>query len=338
MNRVITLTNVSGVEKTYAGQTIADTQTYTLQSTEHESFKNAPQLFADVASGAIQVGDGTNTFTDVVAAWSWIRGDVSQVEVTQKTPALGGKVAVHSSPKPEIEGIETFVTWTGAGDDVSDPENPRIGEGDLLNFQMTVGQQNPVVTKDVYWDQTNFGRVWIHEAYLKFTNGGNGDYISAYVMAKPTTIYDSATVTALEAGGHVPPGAITLDLVLDNNDATKVLPAPDGPGTGTHGFGAAPALVPRTFSKTGAWDYDGFTLTPNLEGTGSFDIYTVEMEAHRYVNKVPCYGDCATYFMMSSDETAEIRNGYFVRIECFNNSGTNWQASVLMEIYRQRTI
>lgn len=335
MSRVITITNVSGVEKTYAGQTIADTETYTLQDNEYSIFKKDSTLFADVSAGSALIGDGTADITNVVKAWEWLQNDVSDVTITQQTAALGGKVAVHSSPKPEIEGLETFVVWTGAGDDVSDPENPVIGDGDLLNFQCTIGTSE--VVKDVIWDQQTFGRVWIHEAYLKFTDGGNGDYITAYVMAKPSTILDAATIAFLEGQGQLPPGAVTLDLELDGTDNTKVLPAAGGPGTGTHGFGAVPVLVPRTYSKNGYWDYDGVNLIPNLAGTGAFDIHTTEQVAHKYVNKVPCNGDCTTYFMMSSDETAEIRDGYFIRITAYNVSNTNWEASVLMEIYRERT-
>jgi hypothetical protein len=265
-----------------------------------------------------------------------LQGAVPEVTIAQNTPALGGKVAVHSSSKPELEGTETFVVWTGAGDDPNAADGCGLGDGDLLNFQMTIG--TPHVTKDVIWSQREFGRVWIHEAYLKFTSGGNGDYITALVMSKPSTILDAATVSALEGAGQIPPGAVSLDLVQHETDATRFKMSPDGPGTGTHGFGDTPVLVPHTFTKNGDWDYDGVNLIPNVNGTGAFTIHTTEMSCHKYVNKVPCFGTCSTYFMMSSDETAEIRDGYFVRITCYNNSNTNWQASVLMEIYREQTV
>lgn len=337
MARIITLTNVSGAQRTYAGQTIADTATYTVQSNETDAFKLDTNLFSDVSTGAVLIGDGTQNFSDPIQGWEWLQGAVNEVTITQANAALGGKVSVHSSAKPEFDDAETFVVWTGAGDDPNATEGCGLGEGELLNFQMTVGGPS-VVSKDVIWNQAEFGRVWIHEAYLKFTNGGNGDYITAYVMAKPSTILDAATVAFLEGDGQLPPGAVSLDLVLDQDEPTRVKPAPDGAGTGTHGFGATPVLVPHTFSKDGDWDYDGVNLIPNVAGTGGFTIHTVEKVAHKYVNKIPCYGTCATYFIMSSDETAQIRDGYFVRIECHNVSNQNWQASILMEIYREQTI
>lgn len=231
--------------------------------------------------------------------------------------ALGGKVAVHSSPKPEIEGLETFVVWSGCGDDVTDPENPILGEGDLLNFQMTIG--TPSVSKDIIWSQEHFGRVWIHEGYLKFSDAGNGDHITATIIAKPTQLQTMAN----------------LDLELYDTKWIKY--AAGGPGTGTHGFAATPVLIPRGYSKDGDWDWNGANLTPNMTGTGGYKMSTEEEVAHKYINRIPCYGDCSTYFMMSSDETAEIRDGYFLRITCYNTSNTNWQASVIMEIYRERT-
>jgi len=50
-------------------------------------------------------------------------------------------------------------------------------------------------------------------------------------------------------------------------------------------------------------------------------------------------GTSATYFTMTSDETAEllVANGYFIRITIRNESNSAWNASVLMEIYRERT-
>jgi hypothetical protein len=337
MARVITITNVSGQERTYGGQTIADTETYIVANeTERQALKLDSSLFGAVSTGAVLIGDGTSTFSDPVKGWEWLQGAITEVLITQNTPALGNKVAVHSSPKPELEGTETFVVWTGAGDDPNATDGCGLGEGDLLNFLMTIGI--PEVTKDVIWNQAAFGRVWIHEAYLKFTNGGNGDYITAYVMSKPSNILDAATVAALEGAGQLPLGAVSLDLVQHEEDETRFKMAPDGPGTGTHGFGGTPVLVPHTFTKNGDWDFDGTNLLPNLTGTGSFTIHNVEKICHKYVNKVPCFGTCATYFMMSSDETAEIRDGYFARITCYNKSNTNWQASVLMEIYREQTV
>ncbi len=98
--------------------------------------------------------------------------------------------------------------------------------------------------------------------------------------------------------------------------------------------------MPRPFSKDGDWDFDGVNLLPNLAGTGEYRISDIERPVHRYFNKIPLYGSSTTYFTMSSEETAELRVdlGYFIRVNVFNNSNSNWSLSCIMEIFRERTV
>lgn len=241
--------------------------------------------------------------------------DVVEISHLPISSLDGKKLAVHSSPKPDVDGSVTYAVWTGSGDDV-DSDPPILGGGDLLCFNCVSG--TATVSKNVKFDHAAFGRIWIHEAYLKFTGGGIADYISSEVVASASALQTS----------------VNLDLVLDN-DLVKY--APGGAGTGTHGFAATPVLIPKTFSKDGNWDYDGTNLTPNLTGTGGYDISIVDVPVHRFVNKIPCFGTCETYFSMTSDETAEIPSGYYMTITVYNNSDTNWNASVIMEIYREKT-
>ena len=225
------------------------------------------------------------------------------------------KLSVHPSYKPNIADGTTYAVWAGGGDDVV--SNPSVlGEGDLLHFDMQTA--TPIATKDVKFDHAAFGRVWIHEAYLKFSGAGNGDFVSSDIMA----------------GAAVTQTSVNLDLIIDG---VFVKPAPGGPGTGTDGWAASPTLIPRTFSQDGDWDFDGVSLTPNLGGTGGYRISNVDTPVHRYVNRIPCYGECP-YFSMSSDETAEINAGYFIRINVHNVSDGNWHLSVIMELYRERTV
>jgi hypothetical protein len=231
---------------------------------------------------------------------------------------IDGKIAVHSSAKPEPVGSTTFVVWTGAGDNPELPENQSLGEGDLLTFNCSYENTGKhVVSKDVYFDPRH-GRVWIHEAYLKFEDGGVPDYITATVMAPPTPLQTMAN----------------LDLIIENH---MIKYSPGGPGTGTHGFAGTPFLIARDFAKDGDWDYDGTNLLPNMTGHGLYKMSDQEAIVHKYVNKIPCYGTSSSYFTMTSDETSEIPAGYFLRISAHNESNSDWNASVFMEIYRERT-
>ena len=226
----------------------------------------------------------------------------------------GKKLSVHLSYKPKTDK-RNWATWTGAGDDIDDPS--QVGNGEVLDFYMAPDKE--IVSKEVRF-HPDHGRVWIHEGYLKFIDGGIGDHLCADIVAMDTPVQT----------------AVNLDLVLENN---WIKFSTSGPGTGTHGF-ANPnqiVLIPREFSSDGDWDYDGANLTPNFTGNGGYKISNVERNVHRYINKIPCFGSCATYFSMTSDETAELPRNYFIRVSCHNKSRSNWHASVLMELYRERT-
>lgn len=226
----------------------------------------------------------------------------------------GKKLAVHVSYKPNTD-IPNYATWTGAGDDIND--SSQVGNGEVLDFYMQ--SDKDVVSKEMHFHPAH-GRVWIHEGYLKFIDGGIGDHLCADIVAKETPLQQ----------------AVSLDLIVEDN---WIKYSPSGPGTGTHGF-ANPnqiVLLPRDFSKDGNWDYDGANLTPNFQNQGLFKISSIERAVHRYINKIPCFGSCATYFSMTSDETAELPKNYFIRVSCHNVSRSAWHASVLVEMYRERT-
>ncbi len=318
MSRITTVKNVSGVEKTYAGQTIGDTDTYELESNEHLLFRDDDALFTDVANGSAVIGDGSIEFADPTKGWSWLVGDSIIAEISQTSDSLKGKIAVHSSTKPQGDGLNTYSVWTGAGDDVSDPDeaNHVIGDGPLLHFQMTEG--TPVLAIEARFNHNRFGRTWIHEGYLKFTNGGVGDFVEALICVDGSPLQQS----------------VDLDYVVSNDDWITYA----GPGAGTHGLAGTPSLVPRPYMKDGDWDYDGVSLTPNFTQTGGYKMTSIKRGVHRFINKIPCTGTCASYFSMTSDETAEIPTGFYLEIVAHNVSNTNWDASVIMEMFRERTI
>lgn len=301
--------NQSGADGTWVGQLIADGASYDIHSGELSLWKLDSQVFIDVGNGNLVVSDGNTDFTDPTKGWTWLSGDHLPRSNLDNT-----KLAVHSSPKPDISGLTTYAVWTGAGDDMG---TGNIGDGPLLHFASEVGVAQKTVDVEFHEDH---GRVWLHEGYVKFSDAGSGDEMSAGVVANATPLQTS----------------VNLDLVIENN---WVKFAPGGPGTGTHGFADASkiALIRRSYSLDGDWDYDGINLTPNAEGTGLFKISDIERVVHRFVNRIPCYGTASNFFTLSSDETTELPKNYFLRVTQKNVSDTVWHASVILEIYRERT-
>ncbi len=238
----------------------------------------------------------------------------------------GNKLAVHPSYKPHVAGITTYAVWTGAGDEVDDDSNlvddGEIGGGPLLHLDCTTDDSDVEVLAKFH---PGNGRIWLHEAYIKFFNAPEKAYISGGIVSMATPLQTS----------------VNLDLEVTDNVITY---AAGGPGTGTHGF-ADPnkiVLVPRTFSHDGNWNYDATNGLAPAAGDGEFKMYNIDKVVHRFVNRIPCFDNNSTYFSITSDETTELPVNYYVRVCAKTTDGSNftqdWHASVILEIYRQRTI
>lgn len=314
MSRIVKVKNNTVADATWVGQTIDAGLYHDIPLTELNGWVASNEVFASIGSGDLIVNKGadvTDDITDATAAWNWMLGDTLPIS------NLGKQLAVHQSTKPEVPGKEFYLQWTGAGDDV---DNGLIGEGEILAFEMT--DQDASITKDIKF-APQFGDVYIHEGYAKWNHdsqmsNGTGDHMSAMIMANGTPMQQT----------------IDLDYIVED-DWVKY--SPQGPGTGTHGLAATPVLVPRTFMKDGDWDYDGTNLTPNFAGDGGYKISTIMRTVHRYMNKIPMCFSSGSYNRLTSDETAFLPPGYFIRVTAFNSSGTNWNCAFMFEVYRERT-
>ena len=259
---------------------------------EATAISNSTQLFNLINSGDLVALDADAVaMSDSLAGWKYITERKEDLPLSE----LGDKLAVHPSTKPTDPNKEFYLVWTGCGDDVT---NHSVGEGELLAFAVATG--NPTVSKEIRFDPL-FGDVYIHEGYAKWDGGSAGDHMSAMIMTDPTPVQQVAS----------------LDLVVED-DWIKY--SQSGPGTGTHGFAAAPTLVKRTFSKDGDWDYEGGNLTPNFAGDGLYKISTIERTVHKYINKIPLCGTSGGYDRLTSDETAWLPPGYFIRVTAYNAS------------------
>jgi len=304
----------TGVVGTWVGQTILSSEYHTLEN-ESELYKweGNEAVYNDIANGRLVINNGIDTVDDMTPfdGWKWLSS-------TEKLPISnldGVKLAVHTSSKPYLEGKTTYAVWTGSGDNAM---NGMMCDGDILEFDLVPGKSEHAI--EVKHDQAMNGRVWIHEGYLKFEGGGSGDYVDATVVAMATPLQT----------------AVNLDLIITDNWITYSV---GGAGTGTHGFADAAkiVLVPRPFSRDGDWDYDGTNLTPNFTNTGGYKMSDIERIVSKYMNKLPCRGTCNNFFSMTSDDTSELLQNYFIRITAHNVSNTTWFATAIIEIFRERT-
>lgn len=322
--RTIILKNTTQDVKTYYGQTIPAGGSYQLQVGEDTEFAANQQLFTDIGNGVIVVNDGIEDLTDVTYAWSWLIGNQLEAELSQSSDSQGNKVAVHSSAKPMITGKNFYAYWTGSGDGYDSETGTwtgDLGDGEILQFNVTAADTR--VTKEIRFNPAH-GEVYLYEGFLKWAGAGWNDTLCAAVWAPATPTQQ----------------VVSLDLEIGTCEGWNVLrPAAGGPGAGTHGF-ADPTkiyLFPRPFAKDGWWDFNGGMLTPNVTQTGGFHITAQDTVVHKFVNNFPLFGTDATYVKLGSEESNWLAPGYYVTCSATNNSQTDWTASILLNIYRQRT-
>lgn len=301
------LRNNNGFDLTIDGQTLIAGEDFVLHEEVRKKWMYSVELMQYVAGGEITViRDGVEL--GPIEGWETLEGE------TLPMSEVGGKLWVHSSPKPVLVDKQTYVQWVGAGDDTT---NHILGAGDMLHFELNPGTPNCAV--DVKFDPL-FGSVYIHEGYCSWHDAGHDDCISALIVAEPSQLQQVAN----------------LDLLVDEDGYVKY--SPGGPGTGTHGFAATPNLLVRSFSKDGWWDYSEATsLVPNFNKTGGYHICTSEQPVHRFIARIPVFGTCDGMQRFVSSDTFLLPPGYFVRIIAHNGSNTTWHASAMIAVFRERT-
>jgi hypothetical protein len=270
---------------------------------------------------AVALSGAEDTELDAVIAAHVPPTDMIDVNQLPFSSIDKNKLSVHPSYKPLVDGITTYAVWTGSGDEVDGGgalvDNGEIGGGPILHFDMGTTESSKVI--DVKYHPGN-GRIWLHEAYIKFFGAPEKCYVKGCVVAEATPLQQS----------------VNLDLNVANGWITYA-----GADLGSDGFADADkiVLVPRTFSHDGDWNYDGVNLTP-AAGDGEYKMTSIERIVHRFVDKIALFGDCP-YFSITSDETTELPKHYFLQITCETTDASNfasaWHASVILEIYRERT-
>lgn len=312
MAKIIKLINTTGADITLVGRILKANTNVNIDGTEAYELRDDEDAYDNIVSGAIVVNDGTNDMKPMVG-WDYLKPDGVEVRVAQ-TSDIGEnkKIWVHTSSKPEIDGKQFYIQYSGAGDDIA---GGLIGGGNMLQVQMEIGEAEKAVDVDFITDK---GDVYIHEAYAMWCDAGWGDTFSVEIYAKATPMQ---TLQDLHY------------IIVDN----VVMASPGGPGTGTHGFAGNPVLL-KMNDWSGLWDYDSVNgLRPNLEGKGRFHIMDKQLMVNRFMNRIPVHGSNHNPTRFDSNDTAWMPPGYFLRLTAHNNSNTKWNLSLSMTTFRETT-
>lgn len=222
-----------------------------------------------------------------------------QMVIAGNPTAYDKKIVVHSSPRPLSP--KTYTHYMGRGDDL---DTSLHGEGPS-SFAMTVS--------GAYFEQDfkfiTDGQVYLRGAAFGWENCVWGTEISAEMYADPTPLYTAASGNLLEVNAY-----------------HRIYMPMDGGGSpigGTYSFAGNPVVVPSVdanLNPVGYWDFDSATLslTPNPTCSGAYDLYDIEVQVARFVQKIPLYGSNYTLKSLESDDVEYVPPGYFMRMRIWN--------------------
>ena len=94
---------------------------------------------------------------------------MSSIEIPYKDEF--GRQKIYTTSRPP----DTITYFCGKGDDLSDPENPVIGEGSKLQFNMTTSDESKSVFMEFSED------VWIKDGYIITRNAPFGASLCVYI-------------------------------------------------------------------------------------------------------------------------------------------------------------
>lgn len=244
-----------------------------------------------------------------------------------------GKLRIHQTSRP----IGTKVHFTSRGDHpdyISD-----AGGGELFKFDHHTNDNHSQV---IYLDfNVVENRTFLHEGYLIW-KGANFDTIALDIVPIVTNIIPG-TNTPYFVNPAMP--HIILPSILaggaGNYDIVSDLSQPRGglifmPSAGDPQFGRPPAYWNAEYN-TATHLYEN--ISPAPDGTGQYNMFTVEFALARFANDVLLLHDGFEH--LKTSDTEEIGQGMRVRATATTNileGDHDWSAACILTLHRARSV
>ena len=273
-----------------------------LESETSEDIAKSSSLIELVASGTLQVSDGETDY-GLASAIRFLSGTQQefsfdeqgdlQIKLAENPTAYDKKLVVHSSPRPLVP--KTYTHYMGRGDDLVSSLH---GESEA-SFALTCSG----AYQEVDFKFISDGQVYMRGAAFGWENCAWGVEVSAEMYSDETPLY-----------------------VAESGNTYKVdeyhriyYSAEDG----DYSFAGNPVPVPALDANgnpVGYWDLtaDGMSILPNATVSGAYDLYNIEVQVARFVQKIPMYGSNYTLKSLESDDVEYMPPGYFMRMKIWN--------------------
>ena len=279
-------------------------------------------LLAKISDTSILVNDGTNDLTSSAAIKY-----VTLHNILNEPRDRSGKLRVHQTSRK----LGTRITWTGVGDDPSDPSD--VGGGIPISFDYKIDQNEPLIKYIDFNIVEN--ETWLHEGYLTWKDG-HVDTLTLEMVPRVTEVtVSSGTYYNLYNGYLVIPAAGdgTLEVVSDIT---------------THSGGLI--YMPNNDldePPTAFWNADWNSetqryenITPAPYGNGRYNIFAVEVIFARFINKIPLLSN--GFIALNSSDTDQMGHGMRLKMTADTNKETsqdhNWSVACIMCMHREKSV
>lgn len=273
-----------------------------LDSSSSEEIAQSDDLITLVASGTISVSDGENSYgvADAVRFLHGITQEFSfdeegklKTKLAENPTSYDKKIIVHASPRPLSP--KTYTHYMGRGDDLSSSLH---GEGDQ---QFAITCSGAYQEADFYF--ISDGQVYMRGAAFGWENCAWGTEVSAEMFSSPTELYVAESGNIYKVDGY-------HRIYYDADD-------------GDYSFAGNPIPVPALDANgnpEGYWDVsaDGLSISPNTTQSGGYNLYDIEVQVARFVQKIPLYGNNYALKSLESDDVEYLPPGYFMRMKIWN--------------------
>jgi hypothetical protein len=259
-------------------------------------------LITLIASGDVVFSDGLADYTNIAQA---IRVLMS-IEAPRAVDAAGyqkvniagnqldydNKIIVHASPRPLTP--KTYTHYMGRADNL---DTSLHGEG--IRFALTVTGTYGTFDFPFLSDSM----LYMRGAFFGWENAAWGAEMTCEMYAKASEVYMAPGFNFLTIDSQ---NRIHLDMA-----------------SGTYSWAANPVPTPALnyyYQPCGYWNLsaNGESLVYDATGSGTYDLYTVERQVARFVQKMQIYGTNFNLKSLESDDVEMIPPGYFFRMSVWN--------------------
>ena len=256
-------------------------------------------------------------------------GDAIKLITTNQLLPLDneGKLFVHQTSRRT--GTVTY--WSGRGDKPDDIND--IGNGEYLTISNFPGDPSELVK---YMDlNTIDNETDIHEGYFFWENAKIGDFVSLSVVTNTVSyipsagtnfyLYNGFLVIPASGNGNI---MITSDITnpcISGGSLVKVY-------TDETGY-KPPAYWNADYNKsTGLFE----NIRPAPDGSGYYNMYTVELVGNRFINHIPLLG--SGFERLQSSDSIPFPHGMRLKLEMVTlNDDHEWHLTGMMTMHRQKT-